>query len=148
MFVKVMEKYVLPTIAKCATTIASFNLWMSRFGCHNFALVINFIDDPWVPYHVTIALFEAQGTSNVVLTIQVESFLIEVNLTNKIITYIKDEGGSLNTLAIVLTSIVQIAIHCNLTCLTLGHVLNMLRQRHVNMPLTMTKLVMGCTILV
>jgi hypothetical protein len=26
--------------------------------------------------------------------------------------------------------------------------LNMLRQRHVNMPLTMTKLVMGCTILV
>jgi hypothetical protein len=86
---------------------------MSKFGCHNFALVINFIDDPCVPCHVTIALFEAQDTSNVVLTIQVESLLIEVNLTNKIITYVKDEGESLNTLAIVLTSIVQIMIHCN-----------------------------------
>jgi hypothetical protein len=112
----------LPTIAKCATTIAFFYLWMLRFGCHNFTLVINFINDPWVPCHITIAFFEAQDTSNVVLIVQVESLLIEVNLTNKIITYVKDEGESLNTLAIVLTSIVQIVIQCNFTCLTLGHV--------------------------
>jgi hypothetical protein len=96
MFVKVMEKYVLPTIAKCAITRASFYLWMSRFGCHNFALVINFIDDPWVPCHVTIALFEAQDTSNVILIVQVESLLIEVNLTNKCNTKL-NRHASVNT---------------------------------------------------
>jgi hypothetical protein len=33
MLVEMMEKYVTPTIAKCAKTTTSFNLWMSKFGC-------------------------------------------------------------------------------------------------------------------
>jgi len=32
MLVETMEKHVLPTIAKCATTTTSFNLWMYKFG--------------------------------------------------------------------------------------------------------------------
>lgn len=33
MLVKIMEKMSYLTIAKCAKTITSFNLWMSKFGC-------------------------------------------------------------------------------------------------------------------
>ncbi len=36
-----------------------------------------------------------------------KSLVVEFNLTNKIITYVKDEGINLNTLAVALTSVVS-----------------------------------------
>ncbi len=88
MFSKMMDRY----IAKCATTIASSNLWMSKFGCDTFRLIINFIDDQWVPCHVIIAFLETIDTLGATLAIQVNSLLVKFILTNKIITYAKDEG--------------------------------------------------------
>jgi hypothetical protein len=35
-----------------------------------------------VPCHVTVAFFEPKNTSNVVLTIQMKSLLVEFNVTN------------------------------------------------------------------
>jgi hypothetical protein len=43
---KIMEKtkqlHVLPALVECHSTIASFNLWMSKVGHDIFALVIIF----------------------------------------------------------------------------------------------------------
>ncbi len=88
MLSKMMDK----NIAKFATTIASSNLWMSKFGCDTFGLVINFINDQWVPCHVIIAFLEAIDTLGVTLAIQVKLLLIKFILTNKIIAYAKDKG--------------------------------------------------------
>jgi hypothetical protein len=49
MLFKVMEMHVLPAIAKCVMTIATFNLWMSKIKFDTFDLAIDFIDDDWVP---------------------------------------------------------------------------------------------------
>jgi hypothetical protein len=59
--------HVLPAIAKCVTSIVTFDLWMSKIGFDTFVLMINFIDDDWVPYLVIIKLFEAQNTSRATL---------------------------------------------------------------------------------
>jgi hypothetical protein len=67
----------------------------------------HFIDDQWVPCNVIVAFFQARDTSCATLTIHVKSLVVEFNLTNKIITYVKDEGINLNTLAVALTSVVS-----------------------------------------
>ncbi len=93
---KMMERYVLLAIAKCATTTTSFDIWMSKSRCDIFPLIINFIDDQWIPCHVIIALFKAKNTSSVVLAIEVKSLLLDFNFTNKIIPYVKDERRNFN----------------------------------------------------
>jgi hypothetical protein len=40
---------------------------MSKIGFDMFPLVIIFINDDWVPYHVIIGLFEAPNTFRVAL---------------------------------------------------------------------------------
>lgn len=42
MFTKTLQKCVLLTMTKCATTIFFFNLWMSRFGLDVFDSSSNF----------------------------------------------------------------------------------------------------------
>ena len=59
MLEKTMDRFVLPLINSCQTASITFDLWMSRTGWDTFALVVNFIDDCWVPRHVTVGLFEA-----------------------------------------------------------------------------------------
>jgi hypothetical protein len=80
---------------------------MSRFGHDTFALVINFINSLWVPYHGTMALFETIDTFKIVMAMQVKDFLSLYNLLNKLITYVQDEGGNMSTFAQALTSIVN-----------------------------------------
>jgi hypothetical protein len=63
-----MEMHVFPNVAECVTTIVMFNLWMSIIGIDTFALVINFIEDNWVPCHVVIVMFETPNTYKVALT--------------------------------------------------------------------------------
>jgi len=62
MLAKIMDHYVLPTLAQCDTTIVTFDLWMSQTSFDTFALVMNFLNWEWVPFHVTIGLFEAPNT--------------------------------------------------------------------------------------
>jgi hypothetical protein len=82
MLTRMMERYVVLAIGKYATTIASFDLWMSKSRCDTFAFVTNFIGDQWVPCHVIVAFFEPRNTLSVTLTIQMKSLLIEFNITN------------------------------------------------------------------
>jgi hypothetical protein len=37
-------------------------LWMSHDGVDTLILVINFLNDTWVPMHVTMGLFEMNET--------------------------------------------------------------------------------------
>jgi hypothetical protein len=51
--------------------------------------------------------FGAQNTLGVTLTLQVKALLMKLNLTNKIITYVKDERRNLSTLVATLTFVVN-----------------------------------------
>ena len=94
MITKTMDRYVLPLISSCQTTSITFDLWMSRTGWDTFALVVNFIDDCWVPRHVTVGLFEAHDTSEFALAEIVKPLLDEFKLTDKIVACVKDEGAN------------------------------------------------------
>ncbi len=48
---------MFPSIAPCATTMVDF--WMSKSSFDTFALVINFINEEWVPCSVIVCMFEA-----------------------------------------------------------------------------------------
>jgi hypothetical protein len=52
MLAEVMKMHVLLAITQCVTTTITFDLWTSKIGFDTYTLVINFIDDDWVPYHV------------------------------------------------------------------------------------------------
>ncbi len=54
-----MDTYVILALFSCVTTSVTFDLWMSQSGFDIFSLVVNFIDDAWVPKHVNVGLFEA-----------------------------------------------------------------------------------------
>jgi hypothetical protein len=56
---------------------------------------------------VTIGFFEAINTNGIAMTIQVKDLLSFYNLLDKIITYVKDEGGNLSTLAQALNFVVS-----------------------------------------
>jgi hypothetical protein len=56
---KTMEQSIILTLDSRITTIIFFDLWMFRFEHDTFVFVINFINSLWVPYHVTMGLFEA-----------------------------------------------------------------------------------------
>ncbi len=59
MFAKIMDRYVLPNLTQCDTTIVTIDLWMSRMNFHTFPLVVNFLNLEWITCHVIIGLFEA-----------------------------------------------------------------------------------------
>ncbi len=95
---------MFPSIALCATTMVEF--WMSKSSFNAFALIINFINEEWVPCHVIVGMFETFNRSEATLVEQMKSFLVEYQLTTKIIIYVKDEGAKLNTIVIALTYVV------------------------------------------
>ncbi len=80
---------------------------MSRSRHDTFVHVINFINSHWVPCHVIMGLFETTNTFGVVMAAQVKELLSSYNLLNKLITYMKDKGGNLSTLARVLSLVVS-----------------------------------------
>jgi hypothetical protein len=88
----------MPTLDSCVTTIVSFDLLMSKFGHNTFALVINFINSLWVPYNVTLGLFEAINTIRVAMATQVKDLLSSYELLDKLVAYVKYEGDNLSTL--------------------------------------------------
>ncbi len=59
---KTMDHHVLPNHVLAIVVFASFNLWMSHGEVDTFALVINFLNDNWVPLHITLGLFEVIET--------------------------------------------------------------------------------------
>jgi hypothetical protein len=104
---KTMEKFVMQGLGFCIIVAMSFDLWMYKSGHDTFALVINFINSHWVPCHVAMGLFEDIDTFEIAMVAQLKQLLLFYNLLDKLITYMKDEGGNLSTLARVLSSMVS-----------------------------------------
>jgi hypothetical protein len=95
--VKTVEQYVIPTLDSWVTTTTYFDLWMSRFKHDMFVLMINFINSLWVLCYVIVGLFKSTNMFRIVMVAQVKDFLY--NLLDKLIVYVKDEGGNMSTFA-------------------------------------------------
>jgi hypothetical protein len=74
-----MEYYALPTLVNYTIVNVTFDLWTNRTRIDTFSLVINFIDDVWVPRHVTIGLFEAFNSTRAHLCKNCEAFFDRVS---------------------------------------------------------------------
>jgi hypothetical protein len=59
---KTMDHCVFPNLALAIVVFASFNLWTSYGEVDTFALVINFLNDNWVPLHISLGLFKVNET--------------------------------------------------------------------------------------
>ncbi len=79
---------------------------MSKNTYDIFALVINFLDKNWQPKKVTISLFNRNNRSNFRSNFLLDSY----ELKKKIIAYLKYEGENLDSMTIVLKSIVNCEI--------------------------------------
>jgi len=58
MIKKTMDQHVLPNLASTIIVSTSFDLWMPCNNMDIFALIINFLNDTWVPMHIIVGLFE------------------------------------------------------------------------------------------
>jgi hypothetical protein len=102
-----MEEYVLPSLTTCVTISITFDLWMSTTSFDTFAMVTNFVDNNWVPQHITISLFKMPNTFGVIFSKIVKLFLVQFQLADKVLVYIKDEGNNLNTFENVFSTTIR-----------------------------------------
>jgi len=72
---------------------------MSRSRHDTFTLVINLINLQWVPCHVIVGMFKDINIAGITMVAQVKDLLSFYSLCDKLITYVKDEGGNLSTFA-------------------------------------------------
>ncbi len=63
----------------------------------------------YTPCHVTMGLFEVIDKFKVAMVTQVKEILLSYNLLDKLITYMKDKGGNMSTLARALSFVVNCA---------------------------------------
>jgi hypothetical protein len=87
--------------------ITTFDLWVSRSSYDTCAFVVNFINQDWFPCNITIGLFETLDTFGVTFVEKVKVLLEKFNLTQKVITYVKNKGANLNFLTIAFTFVVS-----------------------------------------
>jgi hypothetical protein len=60
---KTIDLHVLFNLVSTTTKAISLDLLMSKGGVDTFALVINNINEFWIPMHVTIVSFEVHDTT-------------------------------------------------------------------------------------
>jgi hypothetical protein len=104
---KTLDLHVFPNHTSITTISRSFDLWMFKGSVNIFALVINFLNGSWTPMHVIVGLFEVNETNGQSMGIQLESLLSKFGLVHRVITFEKDEGSNLTTLASALHSIID-----------------------------------------
>jgi hypothetical protein len=104
---KTKERCVSPTFTSCVTYTCSFDLWMSYVHFDTFAMVMNFINPPWEPTHVTIGIIELDNTIGATMENKIKNLLDSFGLLDKVIACVKDEGFNLNTLTFALTFMVS-----------------------------------------
>ncbi len=59
---------------------------------NTFAMVVNFINNYWQPFHVIVGVFEVQNIDGVAMANQVNVLLDSLGLLNKVIAYVKDKS--------------------------------------------------------
>ncbi len=61
---------MVPALVDCLSTTCTFDLWMFKWACDVFAIVVNFISNDWEAKHVTIGLFEVKNISGVAMVLK------------------------------------------------------------------------------
>jgi hypothetical protein len=95
---KTMERHALLALTKTNKVTTTFDLWVSWVGFDIFALVVNYINKNWQPYHIIMGVFEVVETMRVVMAMQLKELFSQYELLDKVFVYVKDEGANLNTL--------------------------------------------------
>jgi len=80
---------------------------MSRSGVDTFALVINYLDENWIPRHATIGLFKVQETKGSAMALQPQGLLEKFGLIHCVFVFVKDEGNNLGSMAMTSKSIID-----------------------------------------
>jgi hypothetical protein len=75
---------------------------MSRGGVYTFALVINYLDESWIPHHATVRLFYVQKTKGIAMALQLQGLLEKIGLIHHVLAFVKDEGNNLGSMAMAL----------------------------------------------
>jgi hypothetical protein len=75
MVTKTMQLHVLLGLIKATTLSTSFDLLMSKGGADTFSLVINYLNESWMPQHVTIGLFEVHENAKLSMANQLCHYL-------------------------------------------------------------------------
>jgi hypothetical protein len=90
LFAKTTKYYVLLALTRCITTSVTFDLWMNKTRFDTFVLVVNFIDDVWVPINATFGLFETPNIMPLCNLCRIcKTSSSKIQLTKKVITYVK-----------------------------------------------------------
>jgi hypothetical protein len=61
---------VIPSLESTTTIAINFDLWMSKSGVDTFVLVINYLDEGWIPRHVIVGLFEVHKITRNAMALQ------------------------------------------------------------------------------
>ncbi len=85
----------------------NFDLQMSRGGVDTFALVINYLNESWMPQHVSIGLFEVHETIGLSMVGKLHSLFEKYDLIHCMIIFVKDEGINLMFMATTMCSIID-----------------------------------------
>jgi hypothetical protein len=64
---KTMEHHVFLALIKTNIVTTTFDLWVSWVRFDIFALVVNYINKNWQPYHIAKGIFEVVKTMGVVM---------------------------------------------------------------------------------
>jgi hypothetical protein len=89
-----MEHHILPSLAKVTMVTTTFELWIFCGLFDTFALVVNYINKKWEPCHTTMGIFEVHETTWATMTLQLRDLLVQYDLLNKVLAYVKDEGAN------------------------------------------------------
>jgi hypothetical protein len=75
--------------------------------CEHFCPCDKLLSESWTPMHVSMGLFEMNETSAHNMTIQFESLLSKFGSMHHVITFVRDKGSNLTTMAIALCFIID-----------------------------------------
>jgi hypothetical protein len=70
MVIKTIQLHVMLRLVDATTLLICFDILMSKGGVDTFVLVINYLNEFWMPQHVTIRLFEVHETTRLSMVSQ------------------------------------------------------------------------------
>jgi len=102
MVTKTMNLHMLPNLAFVIIVFCSFDIWMFKGGVNTFALVTICLEDNLTPGHIIVGLFEVHETTTSAMALQFQDLLEKCGLIHHVITFVKNEGNKLETMATTL----------------------------------------------
>ncbi len=102
MVTKTMNLHMLPNLAFVIIVFCSFDIWMFKGGVNTFALVTICLENNLTPGHIIVGLLEVHETTTSAMALQLQDLLEKCGLIHHVITFVKNEGNKLETMATTL----------------------------------------------